>query len=484
VSEHAKEAWERPGYGDIESAGRSGDDIVVRFANGDLVTVAADDLGLPGGDYHVSGGGESSTALTVRTPAGTREIDWMLVRSAADPAFAQALRDRDAAESRRIGRRIKAVRENSEISQQAAARMVGMTPPQLAKLERGETDMRISTVRALLRAMGATFADISGPDAPELSVKEVRRRAVKAGAPRDIVERIAGAVRWREVPVALARAFGWDRDALLDAAAGPPRLAVRVRFKSASRDKRQESPLLPVARTVSELAAPLHRTPPRPLPRDPHALRRAILAEHGEMTLDALLASVWDAGVVVVPMIGRGGFQAAVWEVADRPVIVLKESRDLPVYWLFDLAHEAGHLALGHVAAEGLVDVDAPTAPDAGDQDERDANAYALDVLLPGHQQLLAEVREDAAGDYMRFKFAVQRVAARAGAAPELLGVVAAYEMTEVGEPKDRWGSAQNLAPRGSGRATAERHFFERLPLDELAPLDAALVRAVTRREP
>lgn len=161
--------WMQPGYGDVESAARHGELIEVVFANGDVVRV--DPMALCVTNAFRVSVAEGGAAVLVTTLAGEREIDWMVVRASADAAFAQELRERDAAEARRIGRRLRALRENQGVSQKAIAGVVGMSPPQLAKLEQGETDMRISTLRSLLRALGASFSDIAGPDAPEVSVR-------------------------------------------------------------------------------------------------------------------------------------------------------------------------------------------------------------------------------------------------------------------------------------------------------------------------
>ena len=68
-------------------------------------------------------------------------------------------------------------REDRGLSQRDLAELVGMTPPQLSKIEGGYSDLRVSTVQTLLRAVGASFADIAGPDALEFSQKSLRSRA-------------------------------------------------------------------------------------------------------------------------------------------------------------------------------------------------------------------------------------------------------------------------------------------------------------------
>jgi len=73
-------------------------------------------------------------------------------------------------------------------------------------------------------------------------------------------------------------------------------------------------------------------------------------------------------------------------------------------------------------------------------------------------EQLLQEVRREARGSHLCFKGAVASVADAARVSPGLLGMIAAYALTEVGQDKDRWGSATNLArPDGSGCEQGQR---------------------------
>ena len=145
--------WEQEGYGKITAVESSFGVLAVTFANRDSAELQIADLGLPNDtEFRLD---EESGALIAMPPGGEeREIDWMLIRRIDDPEFAAVVRERDAEESRRIGRRLRALRENQGLSQKAAAEMAGMSAPQLAKIERGESDLRVSTVRAVLRAPG------------------------------------------------------------------------------------------------------------------------------------------------------------------------------------------------------------------------------------------------------------------------------------------------------------------------------------------
>ncbi len=473
-------SWEQPGYSDITAAARTTDGVLVSFADGATVTIGPGLLGVQSADFSVEVDPDDPTRLRACWVGGMRDVDWSVIRAATDETFASELRARDTEESHRVGRRVRALRENRGLAQRDLAKLVGMPAPQLSKLEKGESDMRLSTVRSLLRAMGATFADISGPEAQELSVSELSRLAKKAGAPDAVVKRIADAIR-PQFKAALSRGFGWSGQELDTGQLGVPRLQVPVLFKANS-PKPHDSPLLPLAHTLSEISAALYDAPVTDVPSDPGELRRQILSgENDQLTLRVLLVWAWGAGILVIPMVGPSGFSAAAWNVAGRPVIVLKESRDMIAYWMFALAHELAHLALGHLVDTGVVELTASREADRTDPQEHDANIYALDLLLPGRATLIGEIRKRSEADGPRlFKGAVEQVAAKAKLNPAILGVVASYELTDIARPRDRWGSTENIGkPEGSGRKIAEEAFSANVSLEKLTDLDRALVLAL-----
>jgi hypothetical protein len=88
-------------------------------------------------------------------------------------------------------------------------------------------------------------------------------------------------------------------------------------------------------------------------------------------------------------------------------------------------------------------------------------------------------VRRESRGNYLRFKDAVATVAKQANVSPGLLGMVAAYELTEIGQAKDRWGSATNLAgPDGEGRGQVQTALIARLDTRGIPEEDASLLSA------
>ena len=472
--------WSEDGYADVVGAARSGSDIEVAFANGDVVQLPAARFGVTG-DFEVETDPEEGLSVRISTPSGQHSLlPWTQIRSAADPAFAQELRRRETEEARRIGLRLRALREDKNLNQRDVAKLVGMSAPQLSKIESGSLDLRVSTVQSLLRAMGASLAEIAG-NAPEVSQKTVIKSAEKAGVPREVVTGLLSASPRSSVARVIERAFGWRIDRLIAGNLGRQALPAGVAFKATRSGKDpRDSPLVMLGQTIAEIVRNAATVSPfQDLPTDGRTVNLEARDESGQVTLPSLATWAWNRGLPVVPLAGRGDFSAAVWSGAPPPVVVLKESREPAVYWLFDLAHECAHLALGHVGLDGLVDVDAP-APrvDSSDAIEKAANEFALEILLPGHQQLLQDVRREARGSHLKFKGAVATVAGSANVSAGLLGMVAAYALTEVGQEKDRWGSATNLArPDGTGREQVQQVARAFLSPERLDEVDVLLVR-------
>jgi transcriptional regulator with XRE-family HTH domain len=406
------------------------------------------------------------------------EISWTTIRSVTDPAYAHHLGDLARNEAWSLGRRLRVLREDRNVTQEELADAVQMPIAQLSSIEKGQGEFQLSTLRVLLKYLGATFADIAGPDAPEVSLRTLVKRATQAGVPRELSTALAKAVPRRDAPSLLVGAFGWSREALLTGVPETPLLPAPVQFKTSSGHQPANSPLVHLALSAAKLAPTAFDVPTySSIPNNPSIIRRAVTDRDGTITLASLVNWTWSRGIAVLPLSGKGGFTAAVLEINEAPTIVIKETRDLAVFWLFDLAHELGHVAGGHVQ-NALIDVNSPTNPTTSDADEESATTFALELLLPNYEALLEDVRIEARGSGVEFKFAVQRIAARAGVSPGMLGVVAAFALKEVGRQEDRWGSATNLAkPEGSGREKVRLAAKQRAALERVSLLDAALIR-------
>ena len=191
---------------------------------------------------------------------------------------------------------------------------------------------------------------------------------------------------YQQALLTLARNLGLDLASLQD-----PVAAVRLRefgpckFKKASGVEPGDLELCrTLATRVAQLAAAAVTIPARPLPESADEVRQVILACGAPWVgLTELLDYCWSLGVPVLHLerFPTGvkkrpfGFAACV---DGRPVMVLLKKELRPAWLLFILAHELGHLALGHVPDGGsLLDTNMANS----DDEERAANAFAAELL-------------------------------------------------------------------------------------------------------
>lgn len=114
-------------------------------------------------------------------------------------------------------------------------------------------------------------------------------------------------------------------------------------------------------------------------------VRQAILASGDAVTLGTLLEFAWSNGIAVVHLAdvpkGSKSFDGMACFVGQVPVVVLASRRQSPPWVAFHLAHELGHLLLGHAQPGAGPVVDAGLDGTSDDRQEREADAFALEVL-------------------------------------------------------------------------------------------------------
>jgi hypothetical protein len=314
---------------------------------------------------------------------------------------------------------------------------------------------------------------------------KVRKRAESHGISRDAMERVRRASGRRRYTRVVRELTGWN--ATTDQWSGA-QVAAGIRFKSLERfDQQRVAPMVRLARHVTELAAEAFAATTRDLPADPLAIREQLLSDYGEVSLATLTKYLWSNGVLVLALPRSTAFTAAAWNVRGRSAIVIQDHRQSWPYWLFDLAHDSGHIALGHIQTDGVVDIGDIKPQPTGDQDEQDATRFALALLLGDATRLVEHVRAQSQGPraHLEFKFAVERVARGANVSPAMLGFVAAFELTDVAQDKDRWGSATNLAKAefaDSGASLLQAEANERLVYDRLSSDEAQLLEEMVGR--
>lgn len=171
----------------------------------------------------------------------------------------------------------------------------------------------------------------------------------------------------------------------------PPRIEFDLpedkRFKKSSKISEADVNLaVALARSASRLALSALDTQFTPPPPDALAVREHLISSGAPWVgLSALLDYCWKIGVPVIhlatPLLGRK-MDGIAMAINGRPSIVLSNNRKSG-FLLFHLAHELGHIALGHVGANGTIVDDEIKKDDTQDKDadELAADQFAIQLL-------------------------------------------------------------------------------------------------------
>ena len=133
---------------------------------------------------------------------------------------------------------------------------------------------------------------------------------------------------------------------------------------------------------MAKLAAQAMTAQYVPPPPDPLAVRNRLLANHSCIDLPALLDYCNSAGIPVLHITDLPGkkMDAVAIRQHGRSAIVLCKKANSS-YLLFHLAHELGHIALGHLGNVDGTLVDVKINSGDSDADELAADAFAVQLL-------------------------------------------------------------------------------------------------------
>lgn len=236
---------------------------------------------------------------------------------------------------------------------------------------------------------------------------------------------------------------------------------------------------------AAQLAATATQEPPQELPRTAEEIRLAIL-DRGRSCVDlpGLVEFCWSMGIPVVHVgrLPRGAkkMHGMAARFQGRPVIVLCK-KDKPTAWLlFILAHELGHLALGHVSEEGVL-IDQDIDNNESDAEEQEANRFAVTLLTSK-----PDCRFVASGRWPNAE-ALAKDAHVIGAERHIdPGHVVLNYAHSMGPTF--WGVANGalkiLEPRANAPALIRRHLARRLDWSALPKESAEFLARVVEAEP
>lgn len=162
--------WDAYEYDRIESAAYDGtsDMLHVRFANGDEVLVHASEVVRP--RVHADWARLEVVEhrhITVPVAPGmgdlgedTTDVPGFYIRSLTDAEFRAHLARKAEESARRVGQRIRALRQARGLSAKDVATRAGVAQLTMSRIELGRHDAGLATVEKILTAMGYALPDL------------------------------------------------------------------------------------------------------------------------------------------------------------------------------------------------------------------------------------------------------------------------------------------------------------------------------------
>jgi len=99
--------------------------------------------------------------IVVPTADGPFEIPWDVIRARTDTEFDAYLTAFAEAESRRIGARLRTLRERQSLSLEGLATLADLALDRLARIETGAEDTSLATIETVLAAMGSSLREFA-----------------------------------------------------------------------------------------------------------------------------------------------------------------------------------------------------------------------------------------------------------------------------------------------------------------------------------
>ena len=163
-----KQRWDTLEYHQIVWASCQDGELTVRFADGSEVRVPPQSLLPPGAaapDW--SRLRNEVIHMVVPSPTGDVEIPWDVIRRQSDPEFEAFWAELAAESARRIGNRIRGLREVERLSRAQLAERANIPLDLLTEIEAGRESATLTELDQLLSALGAApdaLTDGSGAD--------------------------------------------------------------------------------------------------------------------------------------------------------------------------------------------------------------------------------------------------------------------------------------------------------------------------------
>lgn len=263
----------------------------------------------------------------------------------------------------------------------------------------------------------------------------------------------------------IAKRLGLDLESLLTENE-QPRFKTQPQTKFKQRLSQNNHPEIAqgLAHRLAEMVAYGIKTEFTPLPLDPNQIRNQILTSSPTINLTTLLDYCWQQGIAVVHFHHfperTKKMDGMIQSHLNRPVIVISANHKYSAQLAFILAHELGHLALGHLT-EGML-IDERIVFDSQDEEEHLANQFAVNLLLGDGDNCLEDKRFN--NRHHLIKHAKIKAEENPAISPDSIVLNYAWH-------NNSWGMAnkalEKLDPSANGQEIINNYLVERLDWDK-----------------
>jgi len=165
-----------------------------------------------------------------------------------------------------------------------------------------------------------------------------------------------------------------------------------IKYKTAKNISFGDKDIWPqsLALRVSELIEQTYTNDITGLPNESLEIRSQIIERYNSITLNNVLEFLWSSGI---PVLHVSEFPKSTKKMdgmavnyKGRPIIILSKNRKHDAWLLFILAHELGHIVKGHINKLDSVIYDSDIEIEEQDNEEKEANNFALELLIGDSQ--------------------------------------------------------------------------------------------------
>ena len=165
--EAVADKWNKTEYRRIVAAELKAGELIVRFADGTWASVNTQRLA-PTYRSDLDWQRLTFTPYEIVVPAGGEsvEIPWSTVRVLTDAEYSAHVAEMANEEAKKVGQRIRELREARSLTSKELAERAGITPQSLSRIEHGHHDVVFTTLQRLLAAMGCSVRDLAPASGP------------------------------------------------------------------------------------------------------------------------------------------------------------------------------------------------------------------------------------------------------------------------------------------------------------------------------